>query len=182
MKFLRPRTPLATVLAVSLVIAACGGSSTGPSEVRTTPVTLGREVEIAAAAPFRANFLLGFALAVPNTMTLTHFGIIVKSAGSRVKMALYRDEGGVPKQLVIQTPATLLPLGRTEIPVTNTELAAGTYWIMAIYDQDTEGGRDSNGGQVDFVELPFNDPLPTVFPSPSTFAGGVFNYYIKGVR
>jgi len=81
------------------------------------------------------DYLLGFAISVPEQMDLTDVGIITYQMAPHVKVGIYSDSGG-PATLLAQTNATNIPANTdTMIPVTNpVTLEAGTYWFMAVYE------------------------------------------------
>ena len=97
-------------------------------------------------------------------MTVTHLGVIAKASGANVLLGLYRNSGGVPTTLVVGTPPTALVAGRLEMPVTNTRITAGTYWLMAMY-----AFRD------------FSEGLPATVSGASSMFGQRYNYFLRGI-
>ena len=81
------------------------------------------------------NFLMGFAISVPEQMELTNVSIITRNFYANVKVGIYSDSGG-PATKLAQTNAHYLPANSdTLIPVTNpVTLDPGTYWFMAVHD------------------------------------------------
>lgn len=142
----------------------------------------GKPIEYANPSSHSANYLLGSRISVPQACTLTHLCVIGKTAGPQVKIGLYTESGGQPSQLVASTPATVLVDGELEMPVTATPIPAGNYWFMAVYNATANLGflqtNDPND-QVKYISFTFSSVLPTTFPSPTTYTGQVFNYYIK---
>ncbi len=137
-------------------------------------------------APFASNsshgpnYLLGSPLAIPVNCTLVAFGVIARSSGPQAIMALYTDSGGQPGNLVAQTAAFTLNNQTMEISAPNVAITAGNYWIMGIYNVTASIGIDySNASaQVDYISLNFGAQLPSPFPSPTTYTGQQFNYYV----
>jgi hypothetical protein len=137
-------------------------------------------------APFASNSshapndLLGSPLSVPQNSTLVAFGVIARSSGPQVIMALYTDSGGQPGTLVAQTTAVTLNNQTMEIPAPSVAVPAGSYWIMAVYNVSASVGIDFSNAQakVDYTSLNFGSMLPSPFPAPTTYTGQQFNYYI----
>ena len=66
-----------------------------------------------------------------------------KAAGANVVMALYDDDAGSPNNLLTQSGSTAITgAGRLEIDVPDVWLRAGTYWVMAVYDDARERGMN----------------------------------------
>lgn len=137
--------------------------------------------EFAQISGHDSNFLLGSRITVPAASTLTHLCLIAKGAGPQVKIGLYTDVGGEPGQLIASTLATTLVAGRLEIPVAETALAAGDYWFMAVYNTTASIGFNTANAAavVKYTAHSFATPLPATFPTPMTYSGQEFNYYIK---
>jgi Bacterial Ig-like domain (group 2) len=182
---------IATVSSSGVVTAVIGGNvdivATFAGVAAVCHVTVsgiviyGNSVEFSSMSSFSPDFLLGQKVAVTQPIQLTHLALIAKSAGANVKLALYTDNGSHPDQLVTSTNPTPVVAGPLEIPVVPTALAAGDYWIMGIYDASANIAVDDDiSMQVDYISLPFSSPLPQTFPSPITYTGQHFNYYLKG--
>lgn len=164
------------------IVATYGGVA-GISHVTVvgTTLTFGNTAQFSGTTYFGENYLLGSAITVSSPITLTHLAFIGKVGGTHIKMGLYTDVNGHPGQLVAGTESTPTAAGNVEIPVASTPLPAGNYWIMAVYDVQTEGWMDTNNSDpVNYIPFAFASPLPTTFPSPAVYAGQKFNYYIKG--
>ena len=117
-------------------------------------------------------------------MTVTHLSLIAKAGGPHVLLGLYRNSGGVPTTLVVGTTPTALVAGRMEIPVTTpTRIAAGTYWIMAMYDDDASVGVDTSVANAPamYAFQDFADGLPASVSGPSSMFGQRYNYYVRGI-
>jgi len=142
---------------------------------------LGNSVEFATSSSHAANFLLGSALLVTTSTTLTHLAVIGKVAGPSFKLALYSDTNGNPDALIASTPALTLAVGVQEIAVTSAALPAGIYWIMGIFASSASIGINLQDPEpvVKYISLSFSNPIPTTFPAPIVYSGQEFNYYIK---
>ncbi|HWP65087.1 MAG TPA: hypothetical protein VNO26_04130 [Candidatus Limnocylindria bacterium] len=159
-------------------------STSTSSTTSTTLVTLtfGHATEFAGASSHSPGFLLGSPVQVSTPITVTHLAVIAKAGGPRVLLGLYRNSGGVPTTLVVGTAPTQLVPGRVEMPVTPTPIAAGTYWLMAMYDGDASVGLDTSvpnaPAMYDFRD--FAQGLPSSVSFPSSMFGQRYNYYLIG--
>jgi len=144
-------------------------------------VTYGNATEFSGASQHTPGYLLGGSITVPQDSTLTYLGVIAKSGGPHVILALYSDAAGEPDRLVASTPATAMTVGAMEIPVTPTPLAAGSYWIMGEYDGAASIGIDESDPNVPvrYLEQSFSDPLLDPLPPAFSYSGQAFNYYVK---
>jgi hypothetical protein len=68
-----------------------------------------------------------------------------------------------------------------EVPVPATPVAAGTYWLMAMFDQNASVGVDFSdpNAVVKFSMTSFGAGLPSPVFFPQTFSGQRFNYYVR---
>ena len=98
-------------------------------------------------------------------------------------LGLYRNSGGVPTTLVVGTPPTALVAGRLEMPVTQTRITAGTYWLMAMYDTDASVGVDTSVATAPamYAFRDFSEGLPTSVSGPSSMFGQRYNYFLRGI-
>jgi hypothetical protein len=116
-------------------------------------------------------------------VTVTHLGVIAKASGANVLLGLYRNSGGVPTTLVVGTPPTALVAGRLEMPVTNTRITAGTYWLMAMYDTDASVGVDTSVANAPamYTFRDFSEGLPATVSGASSMFGQRYNYFLRGI-
>jgi hypothetical protein len=99
---------------------------------------------------------------------------------SKVKLGLYRDQGGQPGTALERTPATSFSIGVNEIGTVPHLLSAGIVWFCAVFDVDgliyTNGAANRT---MKYIELPFASSIPTVFPSSSFESDGPdVNFYV----
>ena len=179
-------TSTSTTTTVVRAPAPTSSSTTTTSTTTTTTtvpvgVTYGNATEFAGASQHTPGYLLGGPITVPQPSTLTHLGVIAKSGGPHVIVALYSDAAGEPDRLVASVPATPMTVGAMEMPVTPTSLPAGRYWIMGQYDGDASIGIDESDPNVPvrYLEQSFSDPLPDPLPPAFSYSGQAFNYYIR---
>ena len=179
-------TSTSTTTSTTVVLAPVTTSTTTTTTTSTTTtlpagVTYGNAVEFSGASQHTPDYLLGVPITVPQAFTLTHLGVIAKSGGPHVILALYSDTAGEPDRLVAFTAATSMAAGAMEMPVTSTPLAPGVYWIMGVYDADASIGIDESdaAAPVRYLSQSFSDPLPDPLPPAFSYAGQAFNYYIR---
>ena len=158
-------------------------TSTTTSTTTTLPTgnTFGNAVEFPDASAHSADYLVGSPITVPTPSVLTHLAVIGKASGANVMLALYSDPGGDPDHLVAATGAVPMSVGAMEIPVAPMSLAAGTYWLMGVYDADASIGIDENDPNAPDCYAPhvFSDALPDPFGSSFPYSGQRFNYYVR---
>jgi hypothetical protein len=141
----------------------------------------GITAQLPSSGNFAANDLLGTAIVVPTAGTLRKFGFLSATAGPNLKIGIYTDAAGTPGTLVAQMPATAILQGLNEVALaTPVALAAGTYWFMGIYDASGAVYYTTSAptSTVKYVSLTFASALPTTFPTPTTYTGQAFNYYL----
>ncbi len=80
------------------------------------------------------DFLLGVKYTVPYRGTITALNLFGRGTLANVQMALYEDSAGVPNNLITSSVQGTVTNGNISLSVTPTQLAAGDYWIMAVYD------------------------------------------------
>ena len=125
-----------------------------------------------------ANTLHGSQITFAAASSVTAFGVIGRAGGPHVKMALYTDSGGKPSKLVASTDGSALVSGRLEIPVKATPVAAGTYWVMAVYDTVASYGQQNVTVTSASSSQTYGSALPATYPSGSTYRGNALNYYV----
>lgn len=127
------------------------------------------------------GYLIGNLVTFDQAVTVSRFGLNAPAGGSRVRMALYKDEGGLPGALVVGTPVVALAKGSQEIPVAIKPVAAGTYWLMVVYDTTTSirwlSGVDTP--TVMYRSFAIDDPLPDPFGPADSYTGTMFNHWVK---
>lgn len=123
---------------------------------------------------FTPENLVGVNFTLSEVGVLHSLNMFGNGTGTSIKMAMYDDLAGVPNNLVAQTAVGSVGTGVVSLPVEEVELAAGDYWIMAIYDTNGSDPDQSNVNYFDetsqayYIELPFNDPIPN---NASNFIG-----------
>lgn len=129
-----------------------------------------------------SGMLMGSRINVPAAGFLSHFGLIAKGGAGNVVMALYTDSTTGPRNLVTLTPVTAVGgAGRHEVTMTPVPIAAGNYWLMAIYDGPVEIGmsRTPSTAVVRYSPVGFSPVLPNPLSFSQTFSGQRYNYYVR---
>jgi hypothetical protein len=173
-------TSMTSTTTSTTVVTTTTTTSTSTTTTLAAGVADGNSVEFSGTSMLSAGFLMGGSVTVPSPSMLTHLCAITKGGGANMVLAVYSDLNGEPHGLVASTPSTSMVLGRMEVPVTPTQLAPGTYWIMGVYDNDAPIGTDSSdpNAPVRGTADSFGN-LPNPFPSTQDFSGLSFNYYLK---
>lgn len=109
--------------------------------------------------------------------------MIGNGTGANFQMAFYDDIGGVPNNLVAYTAVSTVGTGINSLPVTPVQLAAGDYWIMAVYDNNGSSTNHSDvylsafSSVVYYDDLPFGNPIPNSASGFQTYTGQDFLYF-----
>ncbi|MEL6810594.1 MAG: T9SS type A sorting domain-containing protein [Bacteroidota bacterium] len=132
--------------------------------------------------PFFKDFLLGVSFDLSEVGTLSSLNLIGRNTGSSVQMAVYDDLNGVPNNLIVESDIGTVVEGIVSLPVENTVLQPGDYWVMAVYESD--GGHCYNtnnapGNVVYFDSLIFGDPIPSNASAFQTYTGTDMAYFLE---
>jgi len=143
------------------------------------PYNVGNDEPFGRSGRPGPDLWLGSQIVLDQPATLDKFGIIVTYPSGRYRMALYTDAHGNPHMPVTETGAQTQVAGRQEIDVPDVELAAGTYYILVIY----EGfGSPTLSTETDatvwFGAGSFGTAAPAPFGPADTYSGQEFSYYI----
>ena len=144
-------------------------------------MSIGNDAEFAGRSNHSPGFLLGSAIDVKVESTIAFFGVIGKKATARIVMALYTSRDGEPDSLVACTEPTRVEVGAQRIrPNPNATLAPGRYWLVAVFDRKASVGFDMSAKDavVKYVTHRFGEKLPEEFPTPTTYTGQRFNFYL----
>jgi len=131
--------------------------------------------------PLYKNYIMGIKFTLANADTLRSLNLIGRNTGAGVKMALYKDVAGLPGDLVVKsTNSGTVTSGAVSLAVTPTVLAAGNYWIMAVYD--AHGGhtysKTQTGTNVYYKALNYNDAVPANASDFLHYTGSTFTYFL----
>ncbi len=129
------------------------------------------------------DFLLGVNFTLSQVGVLHSLNIIGNGTGANFQMAMYDDNAGVPNNLITSTAISTVGTGIVSLPVTPVQLAAGDYWIMAVYDNTGSSNNHSNvnlsasTSVVYYNDLPFGNPIPSNASGFQTYTGQDFLYF-----
>jgi hypothetical protein len=127
-----------------------------------------------------AGFLGAHKITVTRTGTLRGLGVIAKSSGARIRLALYKDSGGVPSSLLAESPASDLATGSNHLK-TNVSpvLAVGDYWISFTLEASASIFQEAVGNKVIVYQVAqgFSSALPTTWTGTSMFMAYPFNLF-----
>jgi hypothetical protein len=159
-----------------------------PTATCVSEQVIGYGTALGTTSPATPGYLVGIPITVTAPVTLKRLGAFAYSAGNGI-LALYSDVAGRPSARLAYSASTALVSGANEFavasPPTPLTLAAGTYWIMASFQNPamptmaTAVGASVNATQpVAFVTYTYGGPLPSPLPSPSTDVTNAYNMYI----
>lgn len=134
---------------------------------------------------FLPDYLLGVNFTLSEVGVLHSLNFLGNGSGTNVKMAIYNDISGVPNNLVAQTEASTVMTGINSFPVSPTQLEAGDYWIMAVYDTNGNGNNHSSVNYSDesslvyYNDLPFNNSIPNNASNFMSYTGQDLLYFAE---
>ena len=134
---------------------------------------------------FSKNYLLGTKITVTTGGVLQSLSFDSRTAGTgQVQMALYENVGGLPGNLVAQSGITNIVAGDMNLSVgAGINIAAGDYWIMAVYnvDGDKTGSYNNFGDNslvVRYTSFEIGNAIPTNASGFVSYSGQTFNYWV----
>lgn len=132
---------------------------------------------------FTKNYLLGVRFKLPSKGALESINLVGKNTGSQVQMAVYDDKDGVPNNLIAVSGSAIVGDGIVSLPVTETQLYSGDYWVMAIYDSTAmHTYKDSSywgSNDIYYTSLAFGDPVPSNASNFLSYKGFDFTYFLE---
>ena len=140
----------------------------------------------AASSGLSADFKRGSQFTLSEQATLDTLSAYLDGNGGAsgwqdVKMALYRDAGGVPGALVAQSqaPGRTIEAGSSArwytFPTTNAPLQPGVYWIVLL-----SGGGSGEGSGTPGVVRDYGDGPADWYGNANTFPAGASNPFGTG--
>lgn len=156
----------------------CSGSAC----VANNPYPVGNSTKLSDSDAESTGTLLGFQINLTSKVDVLKFGMWGRGPGAFVKLALYRDNGGVPGGLVGYSVLGAVQSGAVELdPAASLTVAAGTYWLMATFDSNAQTWWKTSGGpDAWYMSHVFSDNLPNTFDTTNgtKFSGYTYNYYV----
>jgi hypothetical protein len=154
-----------------------GDSATNVARVLSY-TNIGNDSAFGSTGSYSANELRGASITVSDSGTLHRLALVSPATSGNVKLALYTDNGG-PDQLVVSSDSTALSSGDVEIDVGATPITAGTYWIMAVYDQTTDVYVDTSSSKSAASQsMTFSQSFKPNFGIYSSTTGEDYSYYL----
>jgi hypothetical protein len=161
---------------------ACdAGSCVNKACTTTVTVKVGNVADLGATSTHSPNYLLGTSIQVTKTSKLLQLGVLSKSSGPQLIMALYTDSAGSPGTLVANSATVTLNNSSQEFAAnTQATLPAGTYWLLGEYNTNAAIGYTVSAPSVTtkYISHTFGSALPATFPASSSYTGQQFNYWI----
>ncbi len=147
--------------------------------------TIGNVEDLGQNSSAPDGFLLGESAEVTAPFRVEQVGILFRTAGYQAQLGIFRDDAGLPGELVLDSGSfDVASPGRVEPFVSPTVLEPGTYWLMATYSALASTGYRDSGGGVAWRFWSFGDSLdgafdPAAFPT-QFYTGQDYNYYLIG--
>jgi hypothetical protein len=137
--------------------------------------------------PCMADYLLGEEISIDSPLLVTKLGANVLAAGRHMVMALYTDSGTKPDTMVASTAPTSIVNGSNELPVVDqVRVAAGNYWLMAVYDASTQIAQALPFSTLIWYQsMDFSTALPARFgaragTNAASYTSKYLGYYVVG--
>ena len=163
---------------VCQIASAC---TTGQCNVKLGNTTLLAEACVADGTQFNA---IPVTIAAP--ITVTHLGIHIIQFASQydIWLGLYANNGGKPGALLASAKSVITGNGAKELPVTSTNIAAGTYFVGLVPSSFAKYGCSSTVGTYEW----FDNGAGSIFnagaapnPAPATTTlTGTSNFWLVG--
>ncbi len=133
---------------------------------------------------FSANYIGGVEYYLPSNATISSLNLWGLGTNGLVQMALYQDNAGVPGNLLATSNIDTVDSGAISLPIAPLSLAAGFYWIMAIYDASGSTSDHthltlSSNKTVYYQSHSFGSPLPTNASGFSSYCCQDMHYWAE---
>jgi hypothetical protein len=169
------------LLGAVLSFSACQKGPAGPAGLAGTPPPV--------TAPFCASPAVygvqtpgvnfgdgsGWLYATPVTLASAQTAVSISvnvasgAVSGQVRMGIYNDNGHVPHNLAAETDPRNIAVGWNSAPVSPpVYLPAGTYWMVFMYSNSTNGSFTSGVGEEYSLGYVWGE-LPKTFPTGSTY-------------
>ncbi len=134
---------------------------------------------------FGIDFLMGIKKKLSEQATLRAINMIGNNTKVRFKMAVYSDNAGKPNKLIAQTEIGIVEEGIVSLPVPETLLPAGDYWIVSVYEPSNKSNynSDMNVNATNSIYFsaphPFKNALPTTLTGTTNYKGIDLLYFLS---
>lgn len=134
-----------------------------------------------SADPIYKNYLLGVKFNLSTNGMLTSLNLVGRNTGAKVQLAVYKDNAGVPGDLIVSSNDSTVGTGVISLPVPPTQLIPGDYWIMGVYDKDGGHtyGKVSTGNVVYYDTVIYGSPLPSNASNFLSYTGIDLTYFME---
>jgi hypothetical protein len=152
-------------------------------------LAFGFPVDGGSSGSISAGFLFAVPFNLPQALTITRLGLVAKAASMGVRMAIYQSTmtGTIGAWKASALLGGNVALGRNEFPIDDpatppVALAAGDYWIVAVFQASTQVAQVGAVGAVRYNTSwnPWNTPFPTSSLTTTLDSTGRPNFYIVG--
>jgi len=118
-----------------------------------------------------------FTQSVPVTISRMAVYLTSYAVSYQINLAIFNDNGGSPGPLVVQGTPQLMTVGWNQMPISDTVLPAGTYWL-AIKTSGSSFGIKCDENQPGYIYYKLNDPWNNGnFTDP--YSANYSNFYNK---
>ena len=143
-------------------------------------VTAGNDMDLGNQSSHSPDYLLGSAITITGSFSLTEMGMIAVNAGDNFKVAVYDDAGGNPGNLLTEGSGTTV-VGVNVIDVPDVVLPAGTYYYMAVFETNASiSYTGGTGATVYYISHVYSNTLPISFGTATVYNDQEFSYYFEG--
>lgn len=156
-----------------LLPGGAGGGCASGTKAGFTDVVIGGSSENLGGGSIR-----GQQIDLPCAGTLGAIGAATAVSANFV-VGVYEDAAGFPGALVVKSAVVTSIDGWLEVPVAPTQLAAGSYWIMAQYTTGLPLYVDTGQPTETHVDGASFDAWPDPWTSNSPTTQGRFGLYLK---
>ncbi|TGV03811.1 T9SS type A sorting domain-containing protein [Flavivirga rizhaonensis] len=129
-----------------------------------------------------SNYLVGIKIHNDTQSEINTIGLVGNNTKSGVQLSLYRDNNGKPGQLIVASEKGYVGDGETALAIKPTQIEAGDYWIMAIYEETGHhvySQQYADGQEVYYTNLAYGSDIPNDASTFENYTGHEFAYYIE---
>jgi preprotein translocase subunit SecG len=92
------------------------------------------------------GYITGYKFSLSQPLTVNTLYVYMDSAGGNLKLAVYSDAGTKPGSLIVGSASGSGVSGWNSRSVTSTYLAAGSYWLVYMNDDNVGANRNAASG------------------------------------
>ena len=158
-------------------------TSPGLENVCATPITWSIPNATGSSATHQPGVLLAQRIDVQTPSTIDSIVVEVSNyAGeTSVRLGLYNDLNGIPGTLVVESPVQgVTSSGEQEVPILITSVAAGNYWLAAVWGSVSYVTAGASQTQTFSIAQPVGDTLPPDLNGAQNINTNPFHAWISG--